>query len=338
MADLSTVIQEATQAAKPAPRDTSRAFMSDASRDVRYRYLKIKQGVPEPPIEDELIFLRGRWVEDLYLGLLKERGMKFDSQALVPSPFPDLLDDGHVDALPTADFAELDVRAGEPIEIKSADTKNWQDIPYASNLKQLAMYVNFLDDAEKGHLVYVHPGTLESRTFAVYPNAEIKKELLSDLDALEKAVKKGELPAPCEGAKNPGGSPCTAHYATKVAKCPFIDTCWPEYAPEPIPTIDGEFEEVAIRLADIADELAQLKTNRSDLESERNELRDRIRDILIECGGKAESADVRVGCTQFQKTNTAWRKAMEGGAIKIAGELDTYQDTKQYETWTVRRS
>lgn len=325
------VVEAAVKARKLPRRATDKAMMSDAGRGVRYRWLKIKHGTPEPTPDEQKRYLRGEDVEKWYLDELdKLVGFKGERQHHVPSPFPAILGKGHVD------FYVKDLRIG--LEVKSAQGLKQANVPYEANLLQCGAYANFDPEIDLVLLDYVDPSTYEVKRFPIQCNEKLREELLSDLAALQEFVVADDLPDPCFGVEDGDKEPCITFYGRRKSLCPFHETCWAGTEALPSTTVGWPSEDFATkakRLVQIKEEESWAKNKTSELKKEKQELQAELAPIVEEAGGLITADGVSVKLTEYERTSFDYKSAILAGVVD-ADLVSEYVSLSVNERWTVK--
>lgn len=229
----------------------------------------------------------------------------------VPWPADDPIGVGHVDV--------YEVAANHPIEVVS--TEGCALPP--NKAKQVAWYALSLG-SEKASVVSVDPKSGESRVYPVNVEA-FRAEIEAIQESIVLAMRGGPLPERFEGS-SPAAWPCF--------ECPFRVGCFADWTPPPAGRLPGMGDDL-VRLADLTAQIARLK-KADDLESERDEIRERIAP-LMEPGEDYIEGGVKVRRTQVAGRRSFSFSAMEAAGYSLPPDLAEFvTDGKPFDKWTVR--
>ena len=254
----------------------------------------------------------GRAMAEEIVSTLEAKGRVAHAEVEIPWPADDPIGVGHADIdLPDEDTV-VEVVSTEGCALPA--NKALQVAGYAINLGR-----------SKARVLSVDPKTGEERVYPV--NVEGFRERVEAVQAaIVAAMAGGPLPDRFDGAA-PGAYPCF--------ECPFRRGCFAEWTPPPAGRVPG-FEEDFERLAEIERRSRESKREAAELESERDEIRERLA-ARMEPGQDYIEAGIRI-----RRTEVAGRRSLSFTAMEAAGYLlpadvaEFVTESKPHSRWTVK--
>jgi len=168
-------------------REQSHFYITDAGKCSRAIFFKFKN-VPREEMEARILrlFDHGDYIQMQILNSLFALGIVRASEIRIP---PQELISGRADAIITLDN-ELFV-----VDFKSMNSMIFRKLaePKEENVNQLQLYLHYFK-IPKGILLYMSKDTSELKEFVIQYNSGLARNLLSNLESLNKKIKANVLP------------------------------------------------------------------------------------------------------------------------------------------------
>jgi len=168
-------------------REQHHFYVTDAGKCPRAIFFKFKNA-PREKMEARILrmFDHGDYIQMQILNALFSLGIVRASEVRIP---PQEIISGRADAIVTLNN-ELYV-----VDFKSMNSVIFKNLfqPKEDNVNQIQLYLHFFK-IPRGILLYVNKDTLELKEFIVNYNANIAKQLLTDLNQLKKKIDTNIIP------------------------------------------------------------------------------------------------------------------------------------------------
>lgn len=324
---------EAARQAPPAfdPREVR---LSEAGQCPRRQTLRALGYPAAPPTDRELaVFAAGHHWEDALAALWEDR-FPFGVQRQVPVVTP--FGTGHID-LWVEPIRHL-------VEGKTTTEKHRADLPFASHVDQVTLYLHFFGQARgaTAEIAYVIKETGEIVSCPVAYDADRAQELHFRLLVVQDAIRRGEpLPVPEEYEAT--RYPCAWHTPQGLARCGYWATCWGsrwQAAPDPAVLEAPALAADAAEYARLRQELQALDTQVAIRKARREQLERAFAQILDAHGARTLVA----GGVRLTRTPVPGRPtwdvpaALAAGAVTAEALAPYRRDGRGYDRWSVREA
>ncbi|PSR24734.1 MAG: hypothetical protein C7B47_14075 [Sulfobacillus thermosulfidooxidans] len=309
--------------------------LSEAGQCPRRQTLRALGYVPTPPTRRDLaIFETGHLAEDRIAALWEAQ---FPGQVQREVEVSTDFGVGHID-LWIAPLAHL-------VECKTTTEKRLHDLPLASHVAQVTLYLHFFGNAHgaTAEISYLLKETGEIHSFPVVYDRDLARQLVIGLMEVQQAITLFREPLPIPDAYQATQFPCAWHSPQGLRRCGFWDFCWGQQigtATEKTDTIV-----VAPPLQPDVEEYAALRTQQQALEGHLDIVKERrrmleatFRDFLTAQGATAlRAGEITVKRAVIPgRTTIDWKAVLADGLV-TESVLQPYQHTgAAYDRWTLR--
>jgi len=330
-APTTATLHAAACAAASTPFDPRDIRLSEAGQCPRRQTLRALGTPAAPPTARELaIFAAGHWIEDRLLAHWEARYPgQVQKQVEVHTPFGTGHIDGYVEPL------------RHLVECKTTTAKHRGDLPFASHVDQVTLYLHFWGNARQAtaEIAYYLKDTGEVVSVPVAYDPARAQALLRSLAAVQVAITLTRTPLPIPAGYAPTRYPCGWETPDGPGRCPFWTACWGAAAPA---TADAPAEAPAL-----AETAAAYATLRAQLQAARAHVRT-LQDALAPYEAAFAAACDAAGTDTLQagpyrirrtavpgRATIDWDAAVAAGAADPAALAPFTRTTAGYTRWTL---
>lgn len=290
----------------------ARSRWSMASRCARQgAYALLGEEPAEPDEQTRRYFLRGKQIGRYVVEQLEAKFGATDVVAEKAVEWPAGI--GHADAFVQSEALTVEVKSRTSLEVTDDD------------LAQIAGYMHFDPDSERGGLILVHPSSLDERVLPVLLTDELRGQVEEAVERVVRAGKTGELPERC----------CERPSDARSKMCPFAEVCFSDWTAPPVIQVNGQVAELAPELYRAELDTKQARRLTAEAEARRDELRAQLRDVL-EPGMVYEAGGYRLRRTVVKPRVTYdVASALKAGQLAEANVAAFRRVGQGHDRWSV---
>jgi len=279
----------------------------------------------EPEPEAREWFFRGHVFEEIVMRQIEAKHGKENVQRQVVIPIPGV-GEGHADGYLIPEKAL--------IEVKSTVAAYPNSDTFQFGVEQLRRYLAYHDEAEKGWLYMIDPGSMKpARVYTVVLTDKDRERIERERKHIA-ALGNDGIDGPIHGT---AWRPCTRPSQARSRLCPFAAVCFEGWEPpDPTEVTDPAALDAVSRLHAIKTQKAALAAQSRALEEDEKAAQAVLADLV-------DVGDSVVGPFAVKRTHVVMQPRFSARAFEAAGHsveplAEFFTAGSEYDKWTIKQA
>ncbi|MCC6640909.1 MAG: hypothetical protein IT386_07075 [Deltaproteobacteria bacterium] len=283
----------------------------------------VSEAEPEPEAREW--FFRGHVFEEIVMRQIEQKHGRENVQRQVVIPIPGV-GEGHADGYLIPEKAL--------IEIKSTVAAYPNSDTFQFGVEQLRRYLAYHDEAEKGWLYMIDPGSMKpAQVYTVVLTDDDRERIEREREHIA-ALGDDGIDGPIHGT---GWRPCTRPSQARARLCPFAAVCFEGWEPPDATEVTDS------ATLDAVSRLYAIKTQKAALAAQSRALEEGEKVAQAELADLVDVGDSVVGPFAVKRTHVVMQPRFSVRAFEAAGHsveplAEFFTVGSEYDKWTIKQA